>query len=57
MKYLSYYGKKYGTMEKSMELWYTIEKQWYYRKKKLWHDAKNYCTIVVVCRFEKRATE
>ena len=43
-------------MEKSMELWFTIEKQWYYRKK-LWHDAKNYCTIVVVCRFVKRATE
>ena len=50
-------------MEKSMVLWKNL---WNFGllsknngtiEKKLWHDAKNYCTIVVVCRFVKRATE
>ena len=42
---LWYYGKNYGTMEKTMELWFTMEKTmvlW----KKLWYYTENYGTLI-----------
>ena len=45
MEKLSYYGKNYGTMEKTMVLY---QKLWSFDLlwKKLWYYRKNYGTIV-----------